>query len=226
MAAIPVYPFCWSKSAKYDVTLTSLTADLIWPGSYFFDTRCEIVGRRGMASFKAKFPVLQELFAKKHRGAFGPPPSGAGVKPFHAGTRHFAIFECTRPQGGWCDSPHSRLASYWANCLYFTLEHTCGNRVSQFAGPNVVITSEAEGRASSTENKGKSWVWAAGPPVTLLRGLYLWNRKPDWQAVFFGGYPHPFYRVWNQCRIMPVPTVARGSCYLGDVTNVPPAVFR
>ena len=33
----------------------------------------------------------------------------------------------------------------------------------------------------------------AGPParrpavVTLLRDLYLWNRKPDWQAVFFGG---------------------------------------
>ena len=33
----------------------------------------------------------------------------------------------------------------------------------------------------------------SGPPacrpavVTLLRGLYLWNRKPDWQAVFFGG---------------------------------------
>ena len=23
--------------------------------------------------------------------------------------------------------------------------------------------------------------------VTLLRGLYLWNRKPDCQAVFFGG---------------------------------------
>ena len=32
-----------------------------------------------MASFKAKFPVLQELFAKNHRGgAFGP-PSGARV---------------------------------------------------------------------------------------------------------------------------------------------------
>ena len=60
----------------------------------------------------------------------------------------------------------------------------------------------------------------------LLRGLYLWNRKPDWQAVCFGGYPHPFYRVWDQCRIMPVPTVARGACYLGDVTNVPPAVSR
>ena len=80
-----------------------------------------------------------------------------------------------------------------------------------------IITSEAEGRASSTENKGKSWVWATGRPavVTLLRGLYLWNRKPDWQAVFFGGYPHPFYRVWDQCRIMPVLTVARGACYLG-----------
>ena len=36
-----------------------------------------------MASFKAKFPVLQELFAKNHRGGpFGPPPppSGARVK--------------------------------------------------------------------------------------------------------------------------------------------------
>ena len=50
--------------------------------------------------------------------------------------------------------------------------------------------------------------------VTLLRGLYLWNRKPDWQAVFFGGNPHSFYRVWDQCRIMPVTTVARGACYL------------
>ena len=52
--------------------------------------------------------------------------------------------------------------------------------------------------------------------VTLLRGLYLWNRKSDWQAVFFGGYPHPFYRAWDQCWIMPVPTVARGACYLGE----------
>ena len=35
-----------------------------------------------MASFKAIFPVLQELFAKNHRGGpFGaPPPSGARVK--------------------------------------------------------------------------------------------------------------------------------------------------
>ena len=32
-----------------------------------------------MASLKAKFPVLQELFAKTHRGTFGP-PSGARVK--------------------------------------------------------------------------------------------------------------------------------------------------
>ena len=33
-----------------------------------------------MASFKAKFPVLQELFAKNHRGALWVPPSGARVK--------------------------------------------------------------------------------------------------------------------------------------------------
>ena len=44
-----------------------------------FDTTCGIVGRRGMASFKAKFPVLQELFAKNHRGgAFAPPQRGEG----------------------------------------------------------------------------------------------------------------------------------------------------
>ena len=74
VAAIPVNPFRWSKSANHDVTLTSLTADLFWPGSYFFYTRCGIVARRGMASFKAKFPVLQELFAKNHRGGPLPPP--------------------------------------------------------------------------------------------------------------------------------------------------------
>ena len=35
-----------------------------------------------MASFKAIFPVLQELFAKNHRGEalWPPPPSGARVK--------------------------------------------------------------------------------------------------------------------------------------------------
>ena len=31
-----------------------------------------------MASFKAKFPVLQELFAKNHRGALWPPQRGEG----------------------------------------------------------------------------------------------------------------------------------------------------
>ena len=40
--------------------------------------------RGGMASFKAKFPALQELFAKNHRGAQGPfgppPPAGRGLK--------------------------------------------------------------------------------------------------------------------------------------------------
>ena len=66
------------------------------------------------------------------------------------------------------------------------------------------------------------------PPavVTLLRGLYLWNRKPDWQAVFFGGYPHPFYRVWDYRRIVPVPTMARGACRPEGVTDFPSAVSR
>ena len=34
-----------------------------------------------MASFKAKFPVLQELFAKNHRGGpLPPPPAGRGLR--------------------------------------------------------------------------------------------------------------------------------------------------
>ena len=38
-----------------------------------------------MASFKVKFPALQELFAKNHRGAFAPPPpSGARVSKIGA----------------------------------------------------------------------------------------------------------------------------------------------
>ena len=40
-----------------------------------------------MASFKAKFPVLQELFAKNHRGLW--PPSGARAN--ESFTIHLAI---------------------------------------------------------------------------------------------------------------------------------------
>ena len=57
--------------------------------------------------------------------------------------------------------------------------------------------------------------------VTLLRCLYLLNRKPDWQAVFFGGYPHTFYRVWDKCRIIQIPTVARGACHSGVSVGCP-----
>ena len=36
-----------------------------------------------------------------------------------------------------------------------------------------------------------------------LRGLYLWNRKPDWQAGLLWWVAHPFLlRTWDQCRIM------------------------
>ena len=53
----------------------------------------------------------------------------------------------------------------------------------------MLLRASAKREASFYWYTLKIWVWAAGPPavVTLLRGLYLWNRKPDWQAVFFGG---------------------------------------
>ena len=46
-----------------------------------------------MASFKAKFPVLQELFAKNHRGGGGPfgppPPAGRGLNINLGSILHF-----------------------------------------------------------------------------------------------------------------------------------------
>ena len=58
-----------------------------------------------MTSFKAKFPVLQELFAKNHRGGpLGPPPSGARVNGRLTRERSFkaeldaATFTCNSPQ--------------------------------------------------------------------------------------------------------------------------------
>ena len=68
LVAFPVNPYCWSKSAEHHVTLTSLMTDSKWPPSlFFFFNMCRIVAGRGTANFKAKFPVLQELFAKNYR---------------------------------------------------------------------------------------------------------------------------------------------------------------
>ena len=61
-----------------------------------------------MASFEAKFPVLQELFAKNHRGAFGPPSSGArDIKknPKYANSRHLCPYRSLRiskSSDHWC----------------------------------------------------------------------------------------------------------------------------
>ena len=50
-----------------------------------------------MASFKAKFPVLQELFAKKHRGALcPPPPAGRGLNVVEGRVWHQFLFERAR----------------------------------------------------------------------------------------------------------------------------------
>ena len=60
-----------------------------------------------MASFKAKFPVLQELFAKNHRrGAFGP-PSGARVNIL----LFYLYFERTPPPPG--QQLFAKLGKMW-----------------------------------------------------------------------------------------------------------------
>ena len=62
-----------------------------------------------MASFKVNFPVLKELFAKNHRGAFGP-PAGRGLNHIFGGGLTLARKPCFATfagvgGGGWCDPP-------------------------------------------------------------------------------------------------------------------------
>ena len=72
-----------------------MTWDLI-----FFYTRCGIVARRGMASFKTKFLVLQELFTKNHRGrgCTNPNPlSGRSLYPPSAPACHQPVWVLPKP---------------------------------------------------------------------------------------------------------------------------------
>ena len=78
LVAFLVNPYCWYKSAKHDVTLTSFTTDSKWHPSWFVVNMCRIVVGRGTSNFKAKLPVFQELFVKNHRGSFSP-PAGRGL---------------------------------------------------------------------------------------------------------------------------------------------------
>ena len=61
VVAIPVNPYFWSKSAEHDVTLTSLTADLLRPGTYFLTQRV-IVVQTGMASFVSLSDLVLGVF--------------------------------------------------------------------------------------------------------------------------------------------------------------------
>ena len=48
-----------------------------------FFNMCRIVAGRGTANFKAKFPVLQELFAKKHHRYKGDKSLNSGQIPIY-----------------------------------------------------------------------------------------------------------------------------------------------
>ena len=76
-----------------------------------------------------------------------------------------------------------------------------------------MITSETEGRASSTENKGKSWVWAAGrgdaferlisleSKARLTSGLLWW--VPPSLLPCMGPIPNHVSANWGTWRVLP-----------------------
>ena len=85
-----------------------------------------------------------------------------------------------------------------------------------------LFTSEAEGRVSSTENKGKSWVWATGRPAVVTPA----GRSPIGKRSSLVGTPIPstVYGTNTESCQYPLWHVARTTWR--DVTNVPPVVSR
>ena len=73
---------------------------------------CRIVAGRGTANFKAKFPVLQELFAKNHR-------MYKDVKSLNSGTGQIPMHWLNRVPleewGGGYFEPPSDLRNYWTD---------------------------------------------------------------------------------------------------------------
>ena len=82
---------------------------------------------------------------------------------------------------------------YQVNLMYNELVEYCRVHLSFYfctihiLQSHSIITSEREARSEFLLIYTKNLSMSGPPAGTLLRGLYLWNRKPDWQAVFFGG---------------------------------------
>ena len=76
-----------------------------------------------MASFKAKFPVLQELFAKNHRGGglFGLPPAGRGTF-----VDNCSVFSAQLIINGICNRCSDFAVKIWFSNIFITT-------VSQFS---------------------------------------------------------------------------------------------
>ena len=70
VTAVPANPCFWSKSAKHDVTLTSLTAGLSGPRSIFFTKVCRIDAREGTESLAALRAAVFSLSQKKREGGY------------------------------------------------------------------------------------------------------------------------------------------------------------
>ena len=76
------------------------------------------------------------------------------------------------------------------------------------------VTSEAEGRASSTENKGKSWVWAARRPWSRFWEAYISGTESpiDKQSSLVGTpIPSTVYGTNAESYKYPLWHVARGA---------------
>ena len=68
------------KMDEHDLRLTSITRDLIWPRTQFFQGMREIDVGRGTENGAAKFAAVFGLSTKNHRGGGLWPPIGSRVK--------------------------------------------------------------------------------------------------------------------------------------------------
>ena len=101
---------------------------------------------------------------------------GATRRPF------FAICEKLYGGGGWNQPPPAgaRVNRYVPTCLKYCSKWSC---IGKFKFDYERGRRPSEFLLRKRENPE----YERPAVVTLLRGLYLWNRKPDWQAVFFVG---------------------------------------
>ena len=153
-----------------------------------------------MASFKAKFPVLQELFAKKTQGGPLGPPAGRGLK--------HGLRSCNRPVRrncyNICPSRYFSPCLAGGSCMSGVPQvHVSGRRFVYERGPSGTLCLAGGSCMSGVPQvhvSGRRFVYERGPSGTLcLEGGSCMRGVPQVHCVW-KGVPQ-VHCVWQEVRV-------------------------